>query len=341
MLTLSDGASLLDGFRAGTGDVAAILADPFIVVDSAPGGDPAELQVPPGFPGVVVAVSARTAPPVGPGGPDVALTLTAGPAAPWVRVSDLGEALGRIRSRVVAAPRAAVALVQVLRLGSGRSVQDGLVLESLAYSMLQAGPEFAAWRAGRPRPRARPEPDRVVIATRSGDVLELSLNRPHVHNAYNAAMRDELCDALTVAMADPDCRVVLRGTGPSFCSGGDLDEFGTAPDPATAHLVRTGRSPARLIAELSGRVEARLHGSCAGSGIELPAFSAFVRAAPGTRIWLPELAMGLIPGAGGTVSLARRIGPGRTAWMALSGCAIDEATALGWGLVDALSGEGE
>jgi enoyl-CoA hydratase/carnithine racemase len=77
-----------------------------------------------------------------------------------------------------------------------------------------------------------------------------------------------------------------------------------------------------------------LHGACAGSGIELPAFAGSVAARPGTRIWLPELAMGLIPGAGGTVSLPRRIGRGRTAWMALSGRPVDVPTALEWGLVD-------
>ena len=215
------------------------------------------------------------------------------------------------------------------------------MLESLVYSMLQSGPEFARWRQGRPAARSRPEPVQAVLTERDGDELVLTLNRPHVHNAYNARMRDELCVGLAVAVADTDCRVVLQGSGPSFCSGGDLDEFGTAPDPVTAHVVRTGRSPARLLAALSGRVEARLHGSCAGSGIELPAFAGRVTAAPGTRIWLPELAMGLIPGAGGTVSLARRVGPGRAAWMGLSGLAIDERTALEWGLVDVLSGESE
>jgi enoyl-CoA hydratase/carnithine racemase len=81
-------------------------------------------------------------------------------------------------------------------------------------------------------------------------------------------------------------------------------------------------------------VTARLHGACYGSGIELPAFADRVVAASDTRIALPELGLGLIPGAGGTVSLPRRIGRHRTAWLALSGAAIDATTALGWGLVD-------
>jgi enoyl-CoA hydratase/carnithine racemase len=81
-------------------------------------------------------------------------------------------------------------------------------------------------------------------------------------------------------------------------------------------------------------VTVELHGACFGSGIELPAFAGRVIAAPDTSIALPELGLGLVPGAGGTVSLPCRIGRHRTAWLALSGRAIDASTALAWGLVD-------
>jgi enoyl-CoA hydratase/carnithine racemase len=84
-------------------------------------------------------------------------------------------------------------------------------------------------------------------------------------------------------------------------------------------------------------VEVRLHGACVGAGIELPAYAHRVVAAPDTRILLPEVAMGLIPGAGGTVSIPRRIGRWRTLFLALSGDAVDAATALSWGLVDAIA----
>jgi enoyl-CoA hydratase/carnithine racemase len=59
-----------------------------------------------------------------------------------------------------------------------------------------------------------------------------------------------------------------------------------------------------------------------------------VVARPDATFWLPELSLGLIPGAGGTVSLPRRIGRQRTAWLALSGRSLDARTALAWGLVD-------
>lgn len=337
MIELAEAGALVRRFRTGVEDAAAILADPLIVVDAGSPGDPGKLEIPAGFPAVVVAACAGSAPALAERGPDVALTTASDPPAPWVAVPDLTEALAHLGRRVASTPKAAVTLASVLRAGRGRPVEDGLILESLAYSMLQSGPEFALWRAARP-PRPVPaEAEEAVLVERAGGVLEIVLNRPRVHNAYNRAMRDQLCEALAVGAADPDLHLLVRGTGPSFCSGGDLDEFGTFPDPVSAHLVRTGRSPARLLHGLSGRTEVLLHGSCAGSGIELPAFAGRVTARPGTRMWLPELAMGLIPGAGGTVSVAGRIGPARTAWMVLTGHPVDERTALRWGLVDVVS----
>jgi enoyl-CoA hydratase/carnithine racemase len=232
-------------------------------------------------------------------------------------------------------PHAATALAVLLRGAADRSIGEGLAAESAVYSTLQAGPEFAAWRAATPI-RARPaNDDPAVRVERTGDRLSVTLSRPEVHNALDARMRDELLDALALAVADQSImEVVLTGDGASFCSGGDLDEFGTRPDPATAHLVRLARSAGRVLATIADRVTAHVHGSCLGSGIELPAFAGRVIAHPDTLIALPEVRMGLIPGAGGTVSLPRRIGRHRTALLALAGFTIDAATARQWGLVD-------
>ncbi|HEV8063275.1 MAG TPA: enoyl-CoA hydratase/isomerase family protein [Acidimicrobiales bacterium] len=239
-------------------------------------------------------------------------------------------------------PMASVALSLLLRAGGSLSIAEGLVAESAAYSMLQSGPEFAAWLAGQPLPDrfASPAPDQgaVVLVRRVADSLEITLNRPAVHNALSAQMRDELHAALLVAAADAGLSVHLGGNGPSFCSGGDLSEFGTLPDPASAHLVRLRRSAGLLLAGMSDRLEVSLHGACRGAGIELPAFAGRVTADRSTSIALPEVGLGLIPGAGGTVSLRRRIGRHRTAWLALSGAVIDAPTALRWGLVDAIRG---
>jgi enoyl-CoA hydratase/carnithine racemase len=244
--------------------------------------------------------------------------------------------LAPVLAGIDTSPLAAAALVQCLRTGEGLGVEAGLVLESLVYSTLQAGPEFAAWRAARPAPRPRPTPDGPAVrCVREADALRVTLARPEKRNAFSAEMRDALVEALRLAASDAAIReLTLDGEGPAFCSGGDLDEFGTLPDPATAHAVRTTRSAARLLAALAPRTRVRVHGACVGAGVELPAFAARVAARADATFWLPELSLGLCPGAGGTVSLPRRIGRQRTAWLALSGRPIDARTALAWGLVD-------
>ena len=240
---------------------------------------------------------------------------------------------------VFAQPLASQALAQLLRLSAGCSVHEGLVAESLVYATLQAGPEFAAWLAARPDPKPRPRPDRPAVRIeRIEGQMEVWLDRPEKRNAFSAEMRDALCEALALAVIDGSVeRVSLRGEGPVFCSGGDLDEFGTLPDPATAHAIRCTRHPARLLHALEARVECVVQGSCVGAGVELPAFAARVVARPDASFRLPELGMGLVPGAGGTVSLPRRIGRQRTAWLALTGAAIDVETAHTWRLVDAIA----
>jgi enoyl-CoA hydratase/carnithine racemase len=174
----------------------------------------------------------------------------------------------------------------------------------------------------------------VLIERDDGSML-VTLNRPARRNAYSRELRDALVEALLVPALDETIRrVVIAGAGPSFCSGGDLDEFGTAPDTATAHFIRTSGGAAGLLHRIADRAEVRVHGACVGAGIEISAFAGRVIARPGTTFRLPEVAMGLIPGAGGTVSIPRRIGPWRTLYLALSGTALDAETAARWGLVD-------
>jgi enoyl-CoA hydratase/carnithine racemase len=230
-------------------------------------------------------------------------------------------------------PVASLALARVLRGTEQRTVAEGLEVESRAYSELQGASEFERWLASHQRKQRGQEGDPIRLE-RDGSVLRITLQRPHVRNALDAPMQQALCDAFAIAADPAIARVELRGDGPDFCSGGDLDEFGTFESPEAAHLLRLERSVGRAIDAVRDKVVAHLHGACAGSGIELPAFAGRVVAAPDTRISLPEVALGLIPGAGGTVSLPRRIGRHRTALLGLSGQPIDAATAAAWGLVD-------
>ena len=215
-----------------------------------------------------------------------------------------------------------------------------VVTESLAYSTLQAGPEFARWLAER-GPARMPDIADPVRARRDGDTIRIAFNRPDRHNAFSTDARAALLEALTVAQLDPSVTgIVLSGNGSSFCSGGDLAEFGTFADPVSAHLARTRYSPALALDALTDRLgrscRAEVHGRVMGSGLEMAAFCGWVDARDDSVFGLPELGLGLIPGAGGTLSVTRRIGRWRTAYLVLSGRTIDADTARAWGLVDAI-----
>lgn len=236
-------------------------------------------------------------------------------------------------------PQAAAALVQLLRVTGPMPLADALATESLTYSCLQSGPEFRAWLQDE-RPTAPPPPREegpAVVMERRGDELQLELNRPAHRNAMSVEMRDALVEALQLVVSDPSIsQVQLSGRGKCFSTGGDLSEFGTLPDPASAHFVRALALPGRYLAQCAERVQVRVHGACIGSGIEFPAFAARVIASEDAYFQLPELRFGLIPGAGGCISIARRIGRQRTGWMVLSGKRINAQRALEWGLVDAV-----
>ncbi len=180
----------------------------------------------------------------------------------------------RLLATIEANPIASVTLAMLLRGAESRSLGAGLVAESSAYSLLQAGPEFERWLAGWNRRERPPEAEPPVLVHRNGDCLELTLNRPHVRNALDRSMRDALLAALAIPLADPSVATVdVSGRGPAFCSGGDLDDFGSFEDPANAHVVRLGTSIGRAIDAVRDRVTVRMHGSCAGSGVELPGFA--------------------------------------------------------------------
>jgi enoyl-CoA hydratase/carnithine racemase len=372
-LSQAEAATELGELRSGRGGdrLGAPLGAPVLVVDldrPGPGGD---LRPPPGLPCVIIGISTAPVAPPAPAGPDILLSAAPDAPAPWVAARDAvagssvagssvagsslaGTALAgegaagasgagativaeaeALEALIRRHPQAATTLAQVLRVGSPLGPDAALVVESLAYSTLQSGPEHLAWLATRTVRRPDEGGRPAVTMERRADALWITLDQPERRNAYSAKMRDELVAALELAAADPSIDAVhLRGNGPNFCSGGDLAEFGTRPDPATAHVIRTARSAGWWINQMADRVTVHLHGACVGAGIELAAFAARVEATADTTVALPEVSMGLIPGAGGTASIARRIGAPRTAWLALSGRRLDAATAERWRLVD-------
>ncbi len=311
---LADGAAQFTVDHAGAPDQILTLID----LDAQGAPDP-QLTFVPGPDGVVVGITEKDPHPA---------------ALPHLTCWVTPDEVGSVVETVQCSPVASVTLAQLLRVGS-RSVRSALVAESMAYSMLLAGDEFATWLSAREQAPVDETPQPCVDVAREGTVLTILLARPDRHNAYSASMRDGLRAALDVAIADSDLQVVLRGAGPSFCSGGDLVEFGLARDVASAHLLRLHAGAALSLYRLRDRTTTQVHGACIGAGIELAAFTGRVEASADAWFQLPELGMGLVPGAGGTVSLPRRIGRWRTASLALTRRRVDAGTALSWGLVDA------
>jgi len=267
---------------------------------------------------------------------DILLSAEPDAPAPWVSAADLDAAIQRLQWVVDRQPVAAAVAAQVHRMTLNLTFEQSLTLESLGYSMLLASESLRAWRAATPVRRREDDDGPRVSVARSAEGIAIRLTRPKARNAVDARMRDALVAALEAAAVEPDAPVILSGDGPSFSAGGDLDEFGSADDPGRAHAIRVLRSATGCVARIAPRVTARLHGACVGAGIEIPAAAGRVLARPGAFFRLPEVAMGLIPGAGGTASIPRRIGRNRACWMAVSGADLDVATAVRWGLVDAV-----
>lgn len=272
------------------------------------------------------------------------------PPVPVIGIGDVAHPLASLLDAVIEAPieletliqqieanpRAASVIVQLLRTTEGLSLDPALTLESLSYGLLQGSSEYAAWLAAR-KPSAASAPGNVSVE-RSENELRIVLDRAHARNAIDHHMRDQLFEAFAVAALDPDIRTVkFRAAGSCFSAGGDLGEFGTTRDPATAHDIRCRTLPARAIVRRPEIIDAHIQGACIGAGLEMTAFARRVTATADAWFQLPELSMGLLPGAGGCVSVPRRIGRQRAALMMLSGMRIDAATALRWGLIDAIA----
>lgn len=254
-----------------------------------------------------------------------------------VVVSDQSE-LPSLLASIKARPLAALTLVQVLRAVEKQDMQTALTLESLAYACLQGGSEHRAWLSQSSQtPKLLEGEGQPILFERRDDMLFAQMARPQFRNAISVEMRDAWLLALEMLAADPTITTLqISGAGACFSVGGALEEFGLCSDPSQAHWIRSVHSPARQMSIHGTRVRCYVHGACIGSGIELPAFAHSVVASPTAFFQLPELRMGLIPGAGGCVSISRRIGRQRMADWVLRGKRVRAPQALSWGLIDAI-----
>jgi enoyl-CoA hydratase/carnithine racemase len=163
------------------------------------------------------------------------------------------------------------------------------------------------------------------------DALALvTLNRPQFLNAYNIQMRDDLFEVLHAIRDDDEVRVALfKGAGEkAFCAGADLSEFLTAPPPVIARQIRFDRDVWGLFLSIPQPLIAVLHGYVLGSGIEMALCCDLRITSDNAQFGLPEVALGIIPAAGGTQTLPRAVGPAGALEMLLTGRWMDAREAL-------------
>ncbi len=175
----------------------------------------------------------------------------------------------------------------------------------------------------------------VTDLSRAGEIAVVTINSPPV-NALSADVRNGLRDGVAKAAADPEVKaIVVICAGRTFIAGADIAEFGKPPKGAT-------------LPELQGVLEggpkpiiAAIHGTALGGGFEIALMCHYRVAVPSAKFGLPEIKLGLIPGAGGTQRLPRLTGVEKALDIILSGAPFSAQEALQWGVVDALVEEGQ
>ena len=169
------------------------------------------------------------------------------------------------------------------------------------------------------------------------DVLRVTLDRPEARNALNTQMGHDLLHVFDGLAADPEhCRaVVLTGAGDrAFCAGGDLKQRLGMTDAQwqAQHLVF--ERMARALIDCPVPVVGAVNGAAYGGGCEIALACDFIYAARTARFALPEVTLGIMPGAGGTQTLARAVGERRAKELLLSGRPWTAEEAAGWGMVN-------
>lgn len=178
-----------------------------------------------------------------------------------------------------------------------------------------------------------------IVTSRHGAAALLMLNRPNSINAINMEIRE--CLPVLLRELDDDSEVgaiVVAGAGDrGFCAGADIKESRPAPTPVGELRRLTPVSWIESLDSVRKPVIAAIHGVCMGAGLELALACDIRLAAEGARLGLPETALGVIPGGGGTQRLPRLIGLGRALDMILTGESVDAKRALEIGLVTRLA----
>jgi 3-hydroxyacyl-CoA dehydrogenase len=178
-------------------------------------------------------------------------------------------------------------------------------------------------------------PNAVVRRAQRGDILLVTIDNPPV-NALGAEVRAGLLAAIEAADADPAVAAVLiAGSGRTFIGGADIREFGKPPLPPALPDV------CNRIEACTKPVVAAIHGPALGGGLEVALAAHYRIALPAAKLGLPEVQLGLLPGAGGTQRTPRLVGAAAALEMMLSGRHLGAAEAHKLGLADRLAAEGD
>lgn len=166
-----------------------------------------------------------------------------------------------------------------------------------------------------------------------GDIGVLTLNSPPV-NALSAPIREGIANGMAKALADPAIKaIVLICDGRTFIAGADITEFGKAPQGPSLQDAQNA------IENAPKPVIAAIHGTALGGGLEVALTCHYRVAVPSAKCGLPEVNLGLLPGAGGTQRLPRIVGPEKALEMMTAGSHVPAKECLAMGLVDELVGK--
>lgn len=178
--------------------------------------------------------------------------------------------------------------------------------------------------------------DEVVLYHANDGVAHIKLNRPGQINAFNVEMRDMLFQTLELYRDDSESKVaIISGEGErGFCAGADLTEFGTTPSQVISREVRWERDLWGLFISLKKPIIAKLHGYVIGSGIEIAALCDIRIAADTSVFRMPEVALGMIPAAGGTQTLRNMIGASKALEIIMTNRMLHASEAFKIRLVD-------
>ena len=175
----------------------------------------------------------------------------------------------------------------------------------------------------------------VTTLEKEGGIAVVTLNSPPV-NALSAPVREGINNGIKQAIGDPDVQaIVLICNGKTFIAGADITEFGKAPKGPSLFEAQA------MIENASKPVIAAIHGTALGGGLEVALTCHYRVAVPSAKCGLPEVNLGLLPGAGGTQRLPRIVGAEKALEMVTSGQHVGAKKCLEMGLVDELAEEGK